>query len=121
MDIKDRLSSTESHGLVDDETIVSIEVISKEKELPLRLYVGNGPRNHKKLSIEYGVADKRCEQCGQALRRVTKEELNMTCEICNERGHIYLDCDLPVMTQKQTEVPRQRRTVHCGLCGEAGH
>lgn len=36
-----------------------------QKELPLRLYYGYGPRIHRQLSIEYGVANKRCENCGE--------------------------------------------------------
>ncbi|KAG4922396.1 DNA-binding protein HEXBP-like [Glycine soja] len=133
MDTEDKLSSKKPHGLADEATAAT-ETVSEKEERPLRLYFGNGPRIHKQLCIKYGVVDKRCEKCGKvgqltcfspafrkwALGRVTEEELNQTCKICNERGHIYLDCDLP---NELAEVPppKQKRTVRCGLCGEAGH
>ncbi|CAJ1818392.1 unnamed protein product [Sphenostylis stenocarpa] len=136
MDLEDRLSTTDPHGLADDAT-AETEAVSNKKERPLRLYFGNGPRVHKKLCIEWGVVNRRCEYCGKvgqltcfsptfrnwALRRVTDEELNQTCTICNERGHIDQDCDLPFTTQKSAEIsaPKERRQVHCGLCGKVGH
>ncbi|TKY65498.1 DNA-binding protein HEXBP isoform X1 [Spatholobus suberectus] len=136
MDMRDRLSSTEPHDLADEAT-AEIEIVSKKKELPLRLYFGNGPRVHEQLCIEYAVVNRRCEQCGKvgqltcfsssfrkwALRRVTEKELNQTCSICSERGHNYLDCDLRIITHRLDEVtaPKERRLVHCGFCGEVGH
>ncbi|TKY65543.1 DNA-binding protein HEXBP isoform X1 [Spatholobus suberectus] len=131
MDAGDRLSSTEPHDLADKAT-ARMGAVSKKKELPLRLYFGNGPRIHEKLCTEYGVVNRRCEQCGKigqltcfsptfrkwALRRVTEEELNQTCSVCNERGHNYLDCDLRIAA---VPAPKERRLVHCGFCGEAGH
>ncbi|XP_022635577.1 uncharacterized protein LOC106758209 isoform X2 [Vigna radiata var. radiata] len=99
MDLEDRLSSTDPQGLADKAT-AEPEVVSKKKELPLRLFFGNGPRVHKKLCIAWGVTDRRCRQCGKVGQLV---------------------CFSPNF-RKWTEIPvRKKRSVHCGLCGKVGH
>ncbi|KAK7340211.1 hypothetical protein VNO77_20909 [Canavalia gladiata] len=135
MEVEDQLSSTEPFDFEDKETAAT-EVVSKKKDLPLRLEFGNGPRIHRQLCIEYGVVGKRCGDCGKvgqltcfspsfrkwALKRVTEEELHQTCSRCKERGHTCVNCDLPIIP-KLAEAParKERKPVHCGFCGEVGH
>lgn len=46
-------------------SLVLLLFLPLQKDLPLRLYFGNGPRIHSRMCIEYGVVNKRCEDCGQ--------------------------------------------------------
>ncbi|XP_057435586.1 uncharacterized protein LOC130728218 [Lotus japonicus] len=121
MEMGDKSSETEEPAL---ET-PAMETAPKRKDLPLRLYFGNGPRIHSRMCIEYGVVNKRCEDCGQvgklacfsssfrkwALKRVTEEEFNQICSRCHLRGHTYLNCDIPATYRVDgVPVPQEKKT-----------
>ncbi|XP_020218489.1 uncharacterized protein LOC109801772 [Cajanus cajan] len=134
MDVEDRLSSTKPRHF--EKTAPTMIGPNKPRELPLRLYYGNGQRIHAQKCIEYGVVDRLCEECGQvgqltcfsssfrkwALSRVTREEMYYFCGRCMLYGHKTPDCDLlgiPPIWHDPT--PKERKAVHCGLCGKPGH
>ncbi|KAJ1426864.1 putative DNA-binding protein HEXBP-like [Sesbania bispinosa] len=70
IEIGDISSATKEPCDIDDKATRTEETAHEGQNIhPLRLYHGNGPRIHRKLSIEYGVAIKHCEDCGKVGQR----------------------------------------------------
>ncbi|KAJ1408566.1 putative mitogen-activated protein kinase kinase kinase 1-like, partial [Sesbania bispinosa] len=97
IETRDISSATKEPCDIDDKATPAEKATHEGQKIHLmHLYHGNGPRIHRELSIEYGVANKRCEDCGKVGQ--------LTCFSSSFR--------------KWGRGGKQRKILHCGVCGK---